>query len=155
MPGGSTTNWEALINGQRLFLTQVVFLHIKVAAFMEVSLIELSGMCLIPPQPRDIRPKGSRRASVPSSPSSLLPRFGCSPSGRVNSEAPFFSFELFLSVFRYLFYSRLVSLPLCRPHVPPVLHPPMQFAGWGTRRTPRLQIYRARPICLIYNPCLN
>lgn len=34
-------NWEALINGQCLFLTQVVFLHIKVAAFMEVSLIEL------------------------------------------------------------------------------------------------------------------
>lgn len=34
-------NWEALINGQCLLLTQVVLERIKAAAFMEVSLIEL------------------------------------------------------------------------------------------------------------------
>lgn len=68
-------NWEAVINGQCLFLTQVVVLHIKVTAFMEASLIELEGMRLIPPQPQDIRPKGSGSVSVPSSPSSLCPVF--------------------------------------------------------------------------------
>lgn len=34
-------NWGAVINGQCLFLTQVVFLRINVPAFMEVFLIEL------------------------------------------------------------------------------------------------------------------
>ena len=41
-PGAAApANWEALINGQRLLLTQVVFLPVKAAGFMELSLIKL------------------------------------------------------------------------------------------------------------------
>lgn len=97
-------NWEALINGQRLLLTQVVFARIKAAAFMEVSLIELEGMRSIPPQPQDIRPKGRGRGSdllLPPPPS--CPHF---LSGRLN-----FQTRLFLPSSRASLCSHCFLLP--------------------------------------------
>lgn len=87
-----------------LLPTQVVLLPIRAAAFMEVSLIELAGMCWIPPRSLGIsEPKVAGEAPAPP-PLLLLPRSCCFLSGRENLETGIFLPAPFLSTFGVILF---------------------------------------------------